>query len=74
MATTDKKEIGNVANYNQLLLQHTENTLASVMGASSARLVLSSALEGRDIALNELAVLVEDASTIKSSNLVKLTA
>ena len=61
LATTDKKRVGNDS-FNQLLLQHTENTLASVMGASSARLVLSSALEGRDIALNELAVLVEDAS------------
>lgn len=56
-----KKELGTVA-YNQSLLQHTENTLASVMGASSARLVLSSALDGRDIALDDLAVLVEDAS------------
>ncbi|WP_440877327.1 hybrid sensor histidine kinase/response regulator [Thalassotalea sp. PLHSN55] len=59
---TIKKQVGNDT-YNQLLLEHTENTLASVMGASSARLVLSSALEGRDIALDELAVLVEDAST-----------
>jgi Na+/proline symporter/signal transduction histidine kinase/CheY-like chemotaxis protein len=49
--------------YNQQLLLHTENTLASVMGASSARLVLSSALDGRDIALDEIAVLVEDASS-----------
>jgi Na+/proline symporter/signal transduction histidine kinase len=57
-----KKEITQ-ADYNQQLLQHTENTLASVMGASSARLVLSSALDGRDIALDEIAVLVEDASS-----------
>lgn len=49
--------------YNQALLQHTEKTLASVMGASSARLVLYSALEGRDIALDELAVLVDEASS-----------
>ena len=61
---TIKKNVGNEA-YNQLLLEHTENTLASVMGASSARLVLSSALEGRDIALDELATLVEDASVQK---------
>jgi len=54
--------MSNVA-YNQKLLQQTENTLASVMGASSARLVLSSALEGRDIALDEIAVLVEEASS-----------
>ncbi len=59
---TVKDEMNNVA-YNQKLLQHTENTLASVMGASSARLVLSSALEGRDIALDEIAVLVEEASS-----------
>ena len=51
--------------FNQRLLEHTENTLASVMGASSARLVLSSALEGRDIALDELALLVEEASSQK---------
>lgn len=57
-----KDTLGNVA-YNQQLLQHTEKTLASVMGASSARLVLSSALEGRDIALDEIAVLVEEASS-----------
>ncbi|MBU2880642.1 PAS-domain containing protein [Psychrosphaera sp. B3R10] len=48
--------------YIQKLIEHTEQTLASVMGSSSARLVLHSALEGRDIALNELALLVEDAS------------
>jgi Na+/proline symporter/signal transduction histidine kinase len=59
---TVKDTMSNVA-YNQQLLQHTENTLASVMGASSARLVLSSALEGRDIALDEIAVLVEEASS-----------
>lgn len=62
LSSNNKKVLGN-ATYNQLLLQHTENTLATVMGASSARLVLSSALDGRDIALDELAVLVEDASS-----------
>jgi Na+/proline symporter/CheY-like chemotaxis protein len=60
--STDIKQMSNVT-YNQKLLQHTENTLASVMGASSARLVLSSALDGRDIALDEVAVLVEEASS-----------
>ena len=59
---TIKKQIGNNA-YNQLLLEHTEKTLTSIMGSSSARLVLSSALDGRDIALDDLAVLVEDASS-----------
>lgn len=59
---TIKKQVGNDT-YNQMLLEHTENTLASVMGASSARLVLSSALEGRDIAIDEIALLVEEASS-----------
>lgn len=67
----DKKSLGAV-NYNQLLLQHTENTLASVMGSSSAQLVLSSALDGRDIALDEIAVLVEDASNQKQLHIQTL--
>ena len=73
LSSNNKKQLGNVT-YNQLLLQHTENTLAMVMGASSARLVLSSALDGRDIALDELAALVEDASSQKqqfSQNLLQ---
>jgi Na+/proline symporter/signal transduction histidine kinase/CheY-like chemotaxis protein len=61
-ASHHKKKLG-VDSFNQQLLEHTENILASVMGASSARLVLSSALDGRDIVLDELAVLVEDASS-----------
>ena len=61
-STHDKEKLGNI-NYNQQLLQHTENTLAAVMGSSSARLVLSSALDGRDIPLDKLAVFIEDAST-----------
>lgn len=62
LALNNKKALG-IDVFNQRLLEHTENILASVMGASSARLVLSSALDGRDIALDELAVLVEDASS-----------
>ena len=73
LSANDKTQLGNVT-YNQLLLQHTENTLATVMGSSSARLVLSSALNGRDLALDDLAVLVEDASSQKqqfSQNLLQ---
>jgi len=54
---SDKKK------YNEALIFHTENTLASVMGSASARLVISFALDGRDIALDEVARLVEDASS-----------
>ncbi|WP_286234042.1 hybrid sensor histidine kinase/response regulator [Thalassotalea sediminis] len=67
----DKRSLG-LASYNQLLLQHTESTLASVMGSSSAQLVISSALDGRDIALDELAVLVEDASNQKQQQIQNL--
>jgi len=64
LLTHENKKL-NQQEYKKLLLEHTEITLATVMGSSSARLVLSSALEGRDIALDELALLVEEASTQK---------
>lgn len=67
----NKRALG-LTQYNQLLLQYTENTLASVMGSSSAQLVISSALDGRDIALDELAVLVEDASNQKQQQIQHL--
>ncbi|WP_286270574.1 hybrid sensor histidine kinase/response regulator [Thalassotalea hakodatensis] len=67
----NKRALG-LAVYNQRLLQYTENTLASVMGSSSAQLVISSALDGRDIALDELAVLVEDASNQKQQQIQHL--
>jgi Na+/proline symporter/signal transduction histidine kinase/CheY-like chemotaxis protein len=71
--THDAKKLG-LRDYKRALVQHTENTLASVMGSSSARLVISSVIEGRDIALDELAVLVEEASSQKqefSQNLLQ---
>ncbi len=49
--------------YNEALINHTENSLASVMGSASARLVISFAIDGRDIAIDEVAQLVEDASS-----------
>jgi signal transduction histidine kinase len=58
----DKQKL-NITEFKQALLNHTEKTLAKVMGASSARLVLSSALEGRDLALDELATLMAEATT-----------
>ncbi len=50
-------------NYNQRLLQHSEKTLATVMGTSSAKLVIKSALQGRNINLTELAQLVGETSS-----------
>ncbi|WP_068547751.1 PAS-domain containing protein [Thalassotalea crassostreae] len=49
--------------YNQELLQHCERELGTVLGSSSARMVLKSALDGRNINLTELAQLVEESSS-----------
>jgi Na+/proline symporter/signal transduction histidine kinase len=49
--------------FKDALIQHTEHMLAGVMGASSARLVISSALEGRDIAFDEISYLIEQTSS-----------
>ncbi|QIZ75949.1 PAS-domain containing protein [Ferrimonas lipolytica] len=51
----------------QALLPFTENLLATVMGSSSARLVITCAVEGRDFALNEMAQLVADASNERTA-------
>ncbi|TRX58086.1 PAS-domain containing protein [Thalassomonas sp. M1454] len=58
----DKSAMNN-NQYKQALLQHCEQTLAAVMGSASAKLVLKSALQGRNINLTELAKLVEETST-----------
>ncbi|WP_045523736.1 PAS domain-containing hybrid sensor histidine kinase/response regulator [Aeromonas caviae] len=44
------------------LIAHTERLLAGVFGTSSARLVLASALQGRNMQLEEIATIVDEAS------------
>ncbi|EKE76775.1 PAS domain-containing hybrid sensor histidine kinase/response regulator [Gallaecimonas xiamenensis] len=44
------------------LLSEAERLMASVIGASSAALVLRSAMEGRDIGLDEVVTLVDEAT------------
>lgn len=46
------------------LIRHTERVLAGVFGASSARLVLASVLQGRTMELDELAVIVDEAGDV----------
>lgn len=46
------------------LIRHTERVLAGVFGASSARLVLTSALQGRSMELHELATIVDEAGDV----------
>ncbi|OUS24708.1 hybrid sensor histidine kinase/response regulator [Thalassotalea sp. 42_200_T64] len=53
----------NKQRYNEAIIFHTENTLAKVMGSASARLVISFAIDGRDMALDEVAQIVEGASS-----------
>ena len=44
------------------LIAHTERLLVGVFGTSSARLVLASALQGRNMQLEEIATIVDEAS------------
>ncbi|MGR5413349.1 hybrid sensor histidine kinase/response regulator [Vibrio astriarenae] len=46
------------------LIRHTERLLAGVFGASSAKLVLTSALQGRNMQLEEVATIVDEASEL----------
>lgn len=48
---------------NDALIFHAENTLASVIGSASAKLVISFALGGREIAFDQVAKIVEDNSS-----------
>ena len=45
-------------------IRHTERVLAGVFGASSAKLVLTSALQGRNMQLEEVATIVDEASEL----------
>ncbi|NKF52396.1 hybrid sensor histidine kinase/response regulator [Shewanella sp. WXL01] len=45
------------------LIAHTEHMLSGVLGASSAALVMDSVLRGRDLALDEVFSLVDEASS-----------
>ncbi|CAM2982462.1 PAS domain-containing hybrid sensor histidine kinase/response regulator [Vibrio rarus] len=46
------------------LIRHTERVLAGVFGASSAKLVLTSALQGKNMQLDEVATIVDEASEL----------
>ncbi|MCA2016983.1 PAS-domain containing protein [Vibrio tritonius] len=46
------------------LIRHTERVLAGVFGASSAKLVLTSALQGRNMYLEDVATIVDEASEL----------
>lgn len=48
----------------EALVQHTERVLSGVFGASSAKLVLSSALQGRKMRLEDIATIVDEASEL----------
>ena len=56
-----ENEISNKTELYQKFIHHTEMILSSVMGSSSARLVLSSVFEGRKLDLAEMAQFVQRA-------------
>ena len=62
LASHDSKYLGSRL-YNHKLIEHTEHMMTSVMGSSSSRLVISSALHGKELALDQVAQLIEDTST-----------
>ena len=62
LASHDAKYLG-ARLYNHKLIEHTEHLMTSVMGSSSSRLVISSALQGKEIALDQIAQLVQEASS-----------
>lgn len=50
------------------LIQFTERLLAGVLGASSARIVMSSALQGKEIKISDVISIVDEASQVLEFN------
>jgi Na+/proline symporter/signal transduction histidine kinase/ActR/RegA family two-component response regulator len=61
-ARASGRPVARDANADRNLLQHIERVLAGALGASSARLVLTSALRGSGMELDEVASLLDEAS------------
>lgn len=53
---------------NLAMIQHIENYLAGVIGSSSARVVLSSALKGRHMGIEDVVSIVDEASQVMRFN------
>ncbi len=62
LSTHNSKHLGSRV-YNHKLIEFTEHMMTSVMGSSSSRLVISSALRGKELALDQVAQLIGDTST-----------
>ncbi|TDO09806.1 MULTISPECIES: hybrid sensor histidine kinase/response regulator [Halomonas] len=56
------------------VIQFTERLLASVLGASSARIVVNSALQGRGIGISDVISIVDEASQVLEFNRALLQA
>jgi Na+/proline symporter/signal transduction histidine kinase/ActR/RegA family two-component response regulator len=59
---TTNRSAARDATADRALLQHVERVLAGALGASSARLVMTSALRGRGLELDEVASLLDETS------------
>ncbi|OHV13459.1 hybrid sensor histidine kinase/response regulator [Kushneria phosphatilytica] len=56
------------------LIQFSERLLSSAIGASSARIVVNSALSGRDVAISDVVSIVDEASQVLEFNRALLQA
>jgi len=59
----NKQDFGDNKSFNETFILHVEDTLASIIGSASAKLVTSFATGTREIDFEEVAKLVEDNST-----------
>jgi len=65
-AFTEQHQDHKNKDFDEVLVTHTETTLAAVLGSASAKLVTSFAINGQDMAFDRVAQLVEDSSNQQS--------
>lgn len=63
-AQTQNQELAPKMQASPALIHHTEHMLAEVFGASTAKLILTSALQGRHIQLKEVVTIVDEVSEL----------
>ncbi|WP_110686132.1 hybrid sensor histidine kinase/response regulator [Salinicola aestuarinus] len=73
-ARRNAKPLENNARASIDVIQFTEQLLASVLGASSARIVVNSALQGRGIGISDVISIVDEASQVLEFNRALLQA
>ncbi len=67
-AETQGGQAGQAQNATTRWISHTERLLAGVLGASSARVVVKAAIEGRDMQFDDVVRIVDEASEVLQFN------